>query len=104
MFCAGNNFAMFYEVARKIRVDPVEVVPASFRETIGDSEGLNFSVTPGKHHLAANAILELALVLDDENPGALFRHVFCQCCAAHATTCDGNIVRCRHASSSQGIS
>jgi hypothetical protein len=95
---------MFYPVTRNICVDPVEVVAAGFRKTIGDSEGLNFSVAPGQYHLAADAILELPLVLDDENLGALFRDVFGQCCTAKAATCDGNIVRCRHAFSSRGIS
>jgi hypothetical protein len=44
------------------------------------------------------------LVLDDENLGALFRHVFGQGCAAQATAGDGHIVRCRQTFTSKGIS
>ena len=97
MLCAGNKFAMFYPVAHDIRVDPVEVVPSGSGQAIGDSEGLHFRVAPRQHHLAAHAVLELPLVLDDQNFGAVFRHVFGQGCAAQAAAGDGHIVCCRHA-------
>src|SRR5208337_4060918 len=104
MLCAGDKFAMFYPVTRNVRVDPVEMVPSGFGQAVGHAEGLSFGVAPGHHHLAADAILELPLMLDDENLRALFRHVFSQGCAAQAAAGDGHIVRCRHAQPSGGIS
>jgi hypothetical protein len=89
MLRAGDDFAMFYPVTRNVSVDPVEVVPTGFGETIGDSKGPNLRVAPGKHQLAADAVLELPLVLDDENPGALLGHAFGQGRAAQAAACDG---------------
>jgi hypothetical protein len=95
---------MFDQVARNVSVERVEVVPAGLGKAIGRSEGLNFGVAPGKHCFAAHAILELPLMLDDEDPGAAFSHAFGQGGAAQAAARNGNIVRCRHASSSRGIS
>jgi hypothetical protein len=95
---------MLYQVTRNVSVEPVEGVPSGFSETISNSERPRLSVAPGKHHLAADAVFELMLVLDDENLGALFRHVFGQGCAAQATAGDGHIVRCRQTFTSRGIS
>jgi hypothetical protein len=95
---------MGHKVARYIRIHQAYLVPSGFGEASRDSQGPNLRMAPRKHHFAADTILELPFALDHEHFGTPLRHVDSQSCPAEAAAGDGQIVRCRHAFSSQGIS
>jgi hypothetical protein len=64
---------MRYERTARKEINPREFMPATVAEYLGNSELFSLLNAPGSHHLAANAVSELGIALDNEYAGAFLR-------------------------------
>jgi hypothetical protein len=85
---------MVHSIGYGIRVDPVDIAPASVGDGCGNSQGVRFRIAPGKHQFAADAVFELPLALDDQDACATLGHILGKGCATHAAAGYGQIIGC----------